>query len=115
MADEDEQAPQDEQDPAPQRAPWTIKGVSRETRDLVLEAARRGEPVAAWLNRAARASPGPSPAPTMDTATVASLLHSYVALAASAKVPADKGLVEEYAALLRELIWRMRGAPLDPR
>lgn len=111
MVDEDDQAPQEEQGQAPQRAPWTIKGVSRETRDLVLEAAaRRGEPVAAWLDRAARSPAIPSPAPTLDAAAVASLLQTYVALAAVAEVQPDKGLVEDYAAFLCDLMRRMREA-----
>ena len=52
----------------------------------------------------------PSSAPTLDAAAVASLLHTYVALAASAKVPADKAVVEDYAALLRDLMRRMRAS-----
>ena len=74
MADEDDQAPQEERDPVPQRAPWTIKSVSRKTRDLVLEAAAsRGEPVGAWLERVARApSPGSGGAEDADRSQRAS-------------------------------------------
>ena len=116
MADEDDQGQQEEQDPSPTRAPWIIKSVSRETLDLVLEAAaRRGEPVAVWLDRAARAlSTLPSP-PALDATAVASLLHTCVALTASAKLPADKGLVKEYAALLRDPMRRMREVPHGSR
>ena len=60
-------------------------------------------------------APDPGFAPTLGATAVASLLHTYVAFAASAKVPADKGLVKEYGALLRELMRRMREAPWNPR
>ncbi len=141
MADEDDQAPQEEQDPASQRASWTIKSMSVEARRAAAAAAtRRGQQMAIWLEGAvwdrvrfeagrgaipptkveapgpnSPPAPVPSPSPIMDTTAVASLLQTYVALAASAKVPADKALVEEYAALLRELMRRMREVSLDPR
>ena len=126
----------------PERAPWTIKSVSVETRKLaVASAAKEGVTMAEWLDRAVRHQaeldkgnqvippglPGQSVArfdpvqppdgtgkPAMDLSGLADALRAVATVAGAADMPVPKSLAREASALLRQQIREARGLPGKP-
>lgn len=126
----------------PERAPWTIKNVSVETRKLATaSAAKEGVTMAEWLDRAvrgqaerdrgnqlippgqngqgvARFAPVQLPDKTgklpLDLAGLADALRAVATVAGAADMPVPKALAREASALLRQQIRAARGLPGKP-
>ena len=119
-----------------ERAPWTIKSVSVETRKLaVASAAKQGVTMAEWLDRAVRNQANldkenqvipPSqtgqtlipfapvqlleqPGKPMDLAGLADALRAVATITEAAAMPISKSLAREASALLRQQIREARG------
>ncbi len=119
----------------PDKAPWTIKAVSVETRKLAVKsAAQQGVTMAEWLDRAvqgqaerdrgnqlippgqsgqdvARFAPVQPPDETgkLDLAGLADALRAVATVAGAAEMPVPKSLAREASALLRQQIREARG------
>ena len=126
----------------PDKAPWTIKAVSVETRKLaVRSAAQQGVTMAEWLDRAVRGQaerdrgnqlippgqngqgaarfapaqlPDQTGKPPMDLAGLADALRAVATVAGAADMPVPKALAREASALLRQQIRAARGLPGKP-
>lgn len=125
-----------------ERAPWTIKSVSVETRKLaVASAAKEGVTMGEWLDRAVRNQasldrgnqvippgqtgksvtrfapvqpPDEMGKPPMDLAGLADALRAVATIAGAADMPVPKALAREASALLRQQIRAARGLPGKP-
>lgn len=119
----------------PDKAPWTIKAVSVETRKLAVKsAAQQGVTMAEWLDRAVRGQaerdrgnqlipPGqsgqdvawfapvqpPDGTGKLDLAGLADALRAVATVAGAAEMPVPKSLAREASALLRQQIREARG------
>jgi len=106
----------------PALAPWTIKGVSQETRERIMRMARQdGLTVGQWLDRAAERQSARPPAEVIppaaqaaekvqDLAAVAASLQAFAALA-QAGVPVSRGAIKDSVAVVRRHMRAERGLP----
>jgi hypothetical protein len=106
-------------DPVDAMAPWTIKSVSKATRDAVTAAARReGLTVGQWLERRVAEWEGqgspvsvtPSAPAAASVADLAHLMHAALAVAEKAGVPVPPTMARDAFAAVRHVSRQARGA-----
>lgn len=112
-----------DENPVDQVAPWTIKAISKTTRDIVTRAAQRENlTVGQWLERRVSEWEGAgSPVPVSDTRVVAQInlgelaqvIEAVRALAHDADIAIPPALARDSLALARGAIRQARG--LAPR
>lgn len=112
----------DESSPFDLMAPWTIKAISKATRDAVTLAARQeGVTVGQWLERRVAEWQGAgspvqvSAAPAVNLAALAQAMDAARAMAKDADVPIPPQLAKDGLHLVRQALRQAKGLPPTTR